>query len=134
MTAETARDMIIPWAEVQAGDLALDDASLILVDEITVHPQSDEHPDFMVACVSGYVLDDGPAARVHLDPAAAWLTAVRRPLTESQRFQVEEARDCLGTWDLARGGNPGIDRETVLADQVRALLGVLDDIAPRKEG
>jgi hypothetical protein len=48
-------------------------------------------------------------------------------LTESQRFQVQEARDVLGTWDL---NNPGIiSRETVLADQARALLAIIDEEA-----
>jgi len=50
-------------------------------------------------------------------------------LTESQRFQVQEARDCLGTWDLNR--NPDvISRERVLADQVRNLLAIIDAVAP----
>jgi len=50
-------------------------------------------------------------------------------LTESQRFQVQEARDCLGTWDLARA--PGvISRESVLADQVRNLLAIIDEVVP----
>lgn len=49
-------------------------------------------------------------------------------LSESQRFQVSEARDILGTWDLA---NPGvISRETVLADQVRYLLAIVDNAFP----
>lgn len=50
--------------------------------------------------------------------------AVAPLLSESQRFQVSEARDILGTWDLANPG--GISRETVLADQVRNLLAVVD--------
>lgn len=74
------RDMIIPWADVQRGDLALNDGSLVRVDSIRVSPQDDDHPDFLVACVSGWrVLDDGtPAVHVHLDPPGAALTAVRR--------------------------------------------------------
>lgn len=52
-------------------------------------------------------------------------------LTESQRFQVQEARDILGTWDLARVGADYIDRERVLADQVRTLLAVIDTVAPK---
>lgn len=54
------------------------------------------------------------------------------PLTESQRFQVSEARDILGTWDLANLG--GISRETVLADQVRALLAIIDQAFPATQG
>lgn len=55
-------------------------------------------------------------------------------LDEGQRSRAQEARDILGTWDLARDGNPGIDRERVLADQVRALLAVIDELAaPAKE-
>ena len=49
-------------------------------------------------------------------------------LDESQRFQVEEARDILGTWDMA---DPGvISRESVLAGQVRHLLAVVDQAFP----
>lgn len=72
------RDMIIPWAEVQPGDLALDDGSLVRMDSVRVSPR--DHPDFLIACVSGWrVLADGtPAVHVHLDPPAAALTAVRR--------------------------------------------------------
>jgi hypothetical protein len=46
-------------------------------------------------------------------------------LTEGQCFQVREARDILGTWDLNNPG--GVSRETVLADQVRALLAIIDE-------
>jgi hypothetical protein len=45
-------------------------------------------------------------------------------LTESQLFQVQEARDILGTWDLNNPG--GVGRETVLADQIRTLLAIID--------
>lgn len=49
-------------------------------------------------------------------------------LTEAQCRQVQEARDALGTWDLAR--DPDVTgRESVLADQVRALLAIIDAIA-----
>lgn len=49
------------------------------------------------------------------------------PLSDDERFRVQEARDILGTWDLARGPAAGdvYDRERVLADQVRALLSVI---------
>ncbi len=50
-------------------------------------------------------------------------------LTEAQCVQVQEARDALATWDLARA--PGvIDRESVLADHVRALLAIIGAVAP----
>ena len=65
-------------------------------------------------------------------PEAAGMAGDSGPaglLTESQRFQVQEARDALGTWDLARA--PGeISRESVLADQVRALLDIIGAVAP----
>jgi hypothetical protein len=49
-------------------------------------------------------------------------------MNESQRFRVQQARDILGTWDLAR--DDGIyDRERVLADSIRALLEVIDQTA-----
>lgn len=55
-------------------------------------------------------------------------------LGDSQRWQVEQARDILATWDLARDPDgPYMDRETVLADQLRALLEVIDEIAPKGE-
>jgi hypothetical protein len=49
-------------------------------------------------------------------------------LTESERFQIREARDILGTWDLNSPG--GVSRETVLADQVRTLLAIIDEKGP----
>lgn len=51
-----------------------------------------------------------------------------KALSESQQFQVSEARDILGTWDLDNPG--GVSRETVLADQVRTLLGIIDQAFP----
>lgn len=54
------------------------------------------------------------------------------PLTEDQRFQVQQARDILGTWELARDPDaPFLDREAVLADQVRTLLAIIDEVAPK---
>jgi hypothetical protein len=50
-------------------------------------------------------------------------------LTEAQRFQVTEARDCLGTWAFIRRADV-TDRERVLADQVRNLLAIIDAVAP----
>jgi len=49
-------------------------------------------------------------------------------LNDSQRFQVEEARDCLGTWDMADPG--GVSRESVLAGQARNLLAIIDQAFP----
>lgn len=103
-------DMIIPWADVQSGDVALNDGSLVLVDEITVHPQDDEHPDFMVACVSGrHVLDDGTTGRrVHLDPPAAALTAVRRGRPHDSRALRGASGEWYDDWEVVdrdRDGN-----------------------------
>lgn len=50
-------------------------------------------------------------------------------LGEAQCFQVREARDALATWDLARDPE-AISRESVLADQVRALLAIIDAVMP----
>ena len=52
-------------------------------------------------------------------------------LGESQRFQVEEARDILGAWDETR---PHSGRETVLAEQVRHLLAIIDQAFPAGQG
>lgn len=75
--------------------------------------------------------DFTPAAETEIrDDLIAWRDAAvaKAPgpvLTESQRFQVQEARDILGTWDLNSPG--GVSRETVLADQVRTLLAIIDE-------
>lgn len=55
--------------------------------------------------------------------------ADRAVLDEGQRCRVQEARDILGTWDLARGPEPYMDRERVLADHLRAVLAVIDQVA-----
>lgn len=73
-------------------------------------------------------------ARIAAEIVLGILNGTGDPLTESQRFQVQESRDVLGTWDLARDGNPGIDRERVLADQVRSLLEIIDQVAPKGGG
>ena len=50
-------------------------------------------------------------------------------LSESQRFQVEEARNVLGTWELARSADaPYLDREAVLVGQLRNVLAVCDGL------
>lgn len=69
------------------------------------------------------VLDEEDAAGVR-----RMLDAVFPPrLSESQRFQVDEARDRLAEWD---GAAPHSGRETVLADQVRALLAIIGQAFP----
>jgi hypothetical protein len=47
-------------------------------------------------------------------------------LGESERWLVEETRDLMGRWDpdLAEG------RERVLAHRLRALLALVDPLAP----
>jgi hypothetical protein len=58
-------------------------------------------------------------------------------LDDSERFQIDEARDVLSRWD-AEGANlpthlarPG--RELALSGTLRNLLGLLDKIAPKGE-
>lgn len=48
------------------------------------------------------------------------------------KLKIQQARDILDTWDLTRAGEdaPYCDRERVLAEQVRALLTILDQPAP----
>ena len=58
------------------------------------------------------------------------------PLSDAERFQIREARDSLAHWDdPARGDNDsyGYDRERVLADHVRSLLAIVDQLAPEGE-
>lgn len=52
------------------------------------------------------------------------------PLTDDQRFQVSEARDLLARWDRERFTEDGYAAERTLADQVRALLAIVDQVAP----
>lgn len=70
------------------------------------------------------ILDAGEAEEIRRMLDAVFPQA----LGESEQFQVQEARDILGTWDLANPG--GVGRETVLADQVRALLAIIDQAFP----
>lgn len=52
---------------------------------------------------------------------------------EPEAFQMDEARDVLARWDAGQGGEPASSREKVLADQVRALLAIVDQRAAAKE-
>lgn len=52
------------------------------------------------------------------------------PLSNSQRWQVREARDLLALWDQNRGGPDVYGTERTLADQVRTLLAIIDQVAP----
>jgi len=57
--------------------------------------------------------------------------------SESAAFQLREARSVLARWDAGRDDPDGriYDRERVLADQVRALLAIVDqDAAPAAAG
>jgi hypothetical protein len=54
---------------------------------------------------------------------------------ESAAFQLSEARDVLARWDAEQDGEPVISREKVLADQVRALLAIIEPVpAPPGRG
>lgn len=49
-------------------------------------------------------------------------------LSESERYQVGEARDLLARWDRERGG-PGIySTERTLADRLRGMLALADQL------
>jgi hypothetical protein len=72
---------------------------------------------------------DGDEAEV-----ALCIDAVERAasqcLTDSERFQVGEARDALARWGRDRGG-PGIyGADRVLAGQLGAMLGLIGQLAP----
>ena len=56
-------------------------------------------------------------------------------LDSDQRWFVEEARGILREWDQERGDSEGLihDREGVLAAQIRALLSILDQVAPKPQ-
>lgn len=54
-------------------------------------------------------------------------------LSEAERWQVEEARGLLCRWDSSHG--PGIyGAERTLADQLRGMLALVDQLAPRGPG
>jgi hypothetical protein len=55
-------------------------------------------------------------------------------LTDSQRFQVDEARDLLDRWDRERFAEDGYGAERTLADQVRNLLAIVDHLAAARAG
>lgn len=56
--------------------------------------------------------------------------AAAEPLSDSQRWQVSEARDLLALWDQNRGGPDIYGTERTLADQLRTLLAIIDQIIP----
>lgn len=53
-----------------------------------------------------------------------------RAISDSQRWQVDEARDLLARWDQERFAEDGYGAERTLADQVRNLLAIVDQAAP----
>ena len=62
------------------------------------------------------------------DAEAAWGTQLERD-TGAAAFQLSEARDVLARWDAEQDGDPVIGREKVLADQIRTLLAIVDDLS-----
>lgn len=70
---------ITDWTGVQADDVVVYDGGLVLVEKISVIPEED-HPDFLIAHVSGRALsDDGtPDGISHMSLNARSLTAARR--------------------------------------------------------
>jgi hypothetical protein len=97
----TTTTLILPWADVQADDVALYDHGLVYVTENRVLPQ-EGHPEFLIAYVSGlHVDDDGTVtdAGTGMSPNAAALTAVRRPVKP-------------GGWD---DPHPGVSPATLTA-------------------
>jgi hypothetical protein len=50
-------------------------------------------------------------------------------LSQSGRSQIDEARDMLARWDRDHG-TAALGREQVLADRLRDLLALVDQLAP----
>lgn len=59
----------------------------------------------------------------------AWRDAAIPALTDSQHWQVGEARDILAAWDGDRGGDI-YSTERTLADLLRNMLAIVDQVAP----
>jgi chromosome segregation ATPase len=58
------------------------------------------------------------------------LASLREPaLSDTERWQIEEARDVLARWTRDHGEIH--DREKVMADQARVLLGLVDQLVPK---
>lgn len=75
---------------------------------------------------------DGAETEVALCIEAVERAASPR-LSEAERWQVEEARGLLCRWDSAHG--PGIfGAERTLADQLRGMLALVDQLALREPG
>jgi hypothetical protein len=128
MTTET--DRIVPWGDVREGDSALHQGVLAAVESAGPPTPSPEVVQWNVR------LPDGrPLLAAHF---ADDLTAVRSDtgpkLSETERWQVNEARDMLARWDGDAGPRRSLadqGREMVLADHVRALLAITDQLAPQ---
>lgn len=80
------------------------------------------------AVIAHLDVHDGDEAEVALCIEAVEQAASPR-LSETGRWQVEQARDLLGRWDSAHG--PEIyGTERTLADQLRGMLALVDQLAP----
>lgn len=62
------------------------------------------------------------------DAEAAWGARAEWDAGDTA-FQLSEARDVLARWDAEQAGQPVISREKVLADQIRALLAIVGNLA-----
>ena len=56
-------------------------------------------------------------------------TETTTALSETERWQVTEARALLAAWDRDRGGDGIYGTERTLADATRGLLGIMDHLA-----
>lgn len=122
-------DMIVPWPEVQPGEVVLWDGEFRRVERI--YPMDYGNPAFVLdGDTHNGTIPVGTHAAVRRYTEGA--PEADPPLSETGRWQVEEARSTLGRWDRKHGPEIyGTDR--TLADTIRGLLVIVDELAPAGE-
>jgi hypothetical protein len=75
----------------------------------------------------------GPEGQIFYGARIAVWRADGPLLSDSERWQVEEARQMVARWDQ-RHGNDIYGTDRALADAARGLLAIVDQIAPAVSG
>lgn len=123
-----AVDLIVPWLEVQTGDLVLYEGRMNRLTHM--RPLPGVQGWVGISLLFGGLTRDISVCSVDLTAVTRYVTTepVEPELSETERWQVEEARTMLGRWLAAHDRE--ISTEWALADHARALLAITDQLAP----